>query len=427
MLTDNDFNALCSAVRDGNYELLESSTGSPRSFFNKMDESFSTLLHIALSVPSPDTKIIKLLLENGADANTKNKDHNTPLHIALDAPNPDTEIIKLLLENGADANIKNKGHNTPLHIVLNAPNPDTEIIKLLLEKGDNLNIEDANNQTTFTLMVKNRELWNSERFQKVRGYIKQEYTKQKKVLDVGYRYRYNKKNTRTDATDVDGENYLHIAAKAKNKDAFLFILSLCGKQAVGRMLGQMSNYKNGNTPFHEAAASGILLDVVKSLVNLTDKEISDAQEKVKSSKEHINKLEHDVKSKKKFIKQMLKRVNNDGNSPVACLGNKRDQKELKDLVEIRDPWLPKVVHNKVLVALTAALAITAFCGALCILYTHAPQLVLSIIISQAGSCSTLMLYKIYDMHNQDITNHTSLETDVDVEPAYDDTISLVGM
>ena len=46
-----------------------------------------------------DYEKVKKLLENGADANTKNDDGDTPLHES--ARNSYTDIVRLLLENGA--------------------------------------------------------------------------------------------------------------------------------------------------------------------------------------------------------------------------------------------------------------------------------------------------------------------------------------
>ena len=49
-------------------------------------------------------EVMKLLLENGADVNARDKDERTALMFAKNA-----EMAKLLLENGADANAKDAG------------------------------------------------------------------------------------------------------------------------------------------------------------------------------------------------------------------------------------------------------------------------------------------------------------------------------
>jgi len=74
---------------------------------------------------------VKLLIEDGADINAKDKYGNTPLIIA--ARDDRAEIVKILIENGAEVNAKNEKGETPLYWVL--CNDNTEIAKFLIEKG----------------------------------------------------------------------------------------------------------------------------------------------------------------------------------------------------------------------------------------------------------------------------------------------------
>lgn len=55
--------------------------------------------------------IVKILIENGADVNLKDKRGSTPLYWAAFRNN--FEIAKMLLEKGADVNIKNNDGATP--------------------------------------------------------------------------------------------------------------------------------------------------------------------------------------------------------------------------------------------------------------------------------------------------------------------------
>lgn len=89
------------------------------------------------AVSRNDTVIVKLLLEKGADINTKFDGGSTPLHLA--ASNGYTEIVKLLIDNGADVNAQNDLGNTPLHLA--ADNGYTEIVKYLIEKGADVNVK----------------------------------------------------------------------------------------------------------------------------------------------------------------------------------------------------------------------------------------------------------------------------------------------
>ena len=60
-----------------------------------------------------DLETVKLLIENGADIDAKDKDGYTVLMYASN--NGNLEIIKYLVENGADINIKDKNGDTALN------------------------------------------------------------------------------------------------------------------------------------------------------------------------------------------------------------------------------------------------------------------------------------------------------------------------
>jgi len=82
-------------------------------------------------------RIVKFLLEHGANPNMKNNYGNTPLHFAATYGHP--EVAELLLEHGANPNMKNNYGNTPLYFAAMYGYP--EVVKLLLEHGANPNIQ----------------------------------------------------------------------------------------------------------------------------------------------------------------------------------------------------------------------------------------------------------------------------------------------
>ena len=53
-----------------------------------------------------------MLIENGADINTRSNDGQTPTHIA--AFRGHIEVLRLLIENGADVNARSNRGQTPL-------------------------------------------------------------------------------------------------------------------------------------------------------------------------------------------------------------------------------------------------------------------------------------------------------------------------
>lgn len=79
--------------------------------------------------------IVRLLIEAGADVNTKDRAGWTPLHYACRHGHAD--IVQLLLDAGADVNAKENNGSTPLSLA--SLNGHNELVKLLLEKGADIN------------------------------------------------------------------------------------------------------------------------------------------------------------------------------------------------------------------------------------------------------------------------------------------------
>ncbi|KAK1764670.1 hypothetical protein QBC33DRAFT_546789 [Phialemonium atrogriseum] len=110
---------------------------------------YSTALVAALAaddqefVKNRHEAIVKLLLEKGADIETKDEYGRTPLSLA--ARNGHEAMVKLLLEKGADTETKDKYGQTPLSWA--AMNGHEAVVKLLLEKGADIETKDEYGQT----------------------------------------------------------------------------------------------------------------------------------------------------------------------------------------------------------------------------------------------------------------------------------------
>ena len=94
-----------------------------------------TLMHLAPWAGQPETT--RLLLSRGADltAESKNPLNNQPLNAAVAGPNAETRTacVRLLLEAGADANSRQARGNTPLHT--SAHLGDAASVEALLAHG----------------------------------------------------------------------------------------------------------------------------------------------------------------------------------------------------------------------------------------------------------------------------------------------------
>ena len=84
--------------------------------------------------------VVVLLAEHGADVNAASDGGATPL--LLGAANEDPQVATLLLRMGADVNHRSNTNTTPLHGAATNSNPD--VVALLLERGAASDIEVAN-------------------------------------------------------------------------------------------------------------------------------------------------------------------------------------------------------------------------------------------------------------------------------------------
>jgi len=126
---------------------------------NSTDIFGNTQLHTSIKFKDSE-KIIKILLEHGADINFPNNCGDTPLHFIFRYSN-NLEINKLLLNKTANLNIPNNHGYTPLDVcykskfIFNSHN--FSWLKLLVEKGLNINFK-KQGDTVLTTSVKNNNL-----------------------------------------------------------------------------------------------------------------------------------------------------------------------------------------------------------------------------------------------------------------------------
>lgn len=107
-----------------------------------------TALHIFAA--SGNTSMTKLLLDWGAEIEARNDQGRTPLLCAAGSGNSDKiQMIRLLLDHRANIDAKDANGSTALHIVLRPPafGEDLELLSLLLHRGANVHAADNKWQT----------------------------------------------------------------------------------------------------------------------------------------------------------------------------------------------------------------------------------------------------------------------------------------
>lgn len=113
-----------------------------------------------------DEKIVKILLEGGADVNVENEG-KTALHTATIEKKE--EIVRMLLERGANVNTKIKKQGiTPLMLAVFTGNE--EIVRGMLKKKPTMNLRNASGQTAFEIAI-------GKGNEKIKNIIKEEYSK----------------------------------------------------------------------------------------------------------------------------------------------------------------------------------------------------------------------------------------------------------
>ena len=110
---------------------------------NKRDESGNTPLIYACMKNSRE--IVKMLLENGADAALENQRSRAPIHFAAEIGN--YEIVSMLVGAGADVNCADRDGVTPLMLMAQNGKTDAALKFIENHKDVDIQLKDHNNNT----------------------------------------------------------------------------------------------------------------------------------------------------------------------------------------------------------------------------------------------------------------------------------------
>lgn len=138
---------------------------------------------ISFAASNGKLNVVKLLLENLRDPNSKDKEGNTGLTLAAEYGH--TDVVELLLANGADRNYKNSDGDSALIIAVKERHP--EVVKTLITNWADLETRDKKGKTPLIHAVLND--------------------------DSDIATQFLEKKVKVDARDNEGWPALHIAAK----------------------------------------------------------------------------------------------------------------------------------------------------------------------------------------------------------------------
>ncbi|MBT4989209.1 MAG: hypothetical protein HOM96_01545 [Rickettsiales bacterium] len=142
-ITDTDGKLIRKAIDIDDITLIEKLLLQENININVKGTDQYTALGYLISIPAKNSKnqsdIAKLLIESGADVNTRIAKNETLLILSADQNLP--EIIKLLIDNGADVNASSNNGETAIH------KSKEDVLRILVENNADINIVDNQGNT----------------------------------------------------------------------------------------------------------------------------------------------------------------------------------------------------------------------------------------------------------------------------------------
>lgn len=109
------------------------------------------LLHLAVNSPAAGLKMLRLLLDLGADIIEKGHKGRTALHVVAKAgwrkAEGNSRVVKMLLMNGAAVNARDNNDMTPLHYATRTRYRQLEIVEIFLENRADPNATESTSQS----------------------------------------------------------------------------------------------------------------------------------------------------------------------------------------------------------------------------------------------------------------------------------------
>ena len=229
-------------------------------------EEGATALHIVSPGKYDSEKhrvgIARLLLERGGDVNARNKNTFTPLHVAVF--NGRLEVVRVLLDNGANAMLETEEGATALHFVSLGKYDSEEhrvgITRLLLERGGDVNARKKNRLTPLHSAVLYGRLEVARVLLDHDANAKLETEGGETALHIVSRGEYDSEEHRVGIARLLLEHGVDVHAPDKYLNTPLHQAALSGRLEITQLLldyGANPNVENkqGRTPLHSASRS----------------------------------------------------------------------------------------------------------------------------------------------------------------------------
>lgn len=138
---ENPAEDIFAAVKNGDLNALKKAAHKDTQLSALIDSTGNSLLHFAAALS--DTALVKYLVLNKCDVNSRSNSAETPLHIATKYKNQ--RIIKILIANGAQLDVLDAANRTPLTNAIHHNETAKltewkfESVKALVENGADIN------------------------------------------------------------------------------------------------------------------------------------------------------------------------------------------------------------------------------------------------------------------------------------------------
>ena len=279
-------------------------------------------------------EIVEALIKAGADTNKKTKNKNTPLLVACEAYETDSvivaKIVKILLENGANPNILKNNNESPLHYA--AMYGHAQAVSLLIKHGADVNAKGGYKRTALIYAASSSSSLEIVKILlKAKANVKLKNEGGENAL---FELISNQKSN-TKIAELLIARGINIHAESKHHGTALHWAAFCGKKNIVELLikrGAKVNKKckNGNLPIMRAMSQH-KTNIVKVL-------FENGANADSSGIMGWSVLEYAVeKGEMEFLKQIIKKStkakNGSSSGALAEAAKKGDLKMVKFLIE----------------------------------------------------------------------------------------------